>query len=212
MALQADVITAAIESLDVQVSWAGVHVVGVADPTQVDPLFAAFAEYGGPEQALAAFTREVFCYGNVAVICAHGQAKAWPPWWRLDSNYAPHVSKGHLIEARNPPLVAGFGTPVVEPALAAFKAYWAQWGASIGALQAYVLNPVGPSPTGGMQAIDAARAAVFAAMGFQSHAGGFPQYLPAAKLRADVKALFESQILRPFATHMGIAGNPSLAP
>ncbi|MCA9595410.1 MAG: hypothetical protein KC776_18980 [Myxococcales bacterium] len=211
MATQADVISAAIDSLDVQVSWSGLRVDGVADPSKFDPLFAAFTDYGGAEEALASFTQQIFCFGNVAVFCFNGRGKVWPPAWRFDPAYQPYAAQGALLEARNPPIVNDFGTPILEPALAAFKAYWAQQAASIRALEAYVRSPVGVPPTRGVRADEQARNAVLLAMGFEPRSDDLPHYLNPSKLRGDMKGLFEAQILRPFASMLGVNGAPSLA-
>lgn len=204
----ADSISTAIESLDVQVDWSGVRVVGVDDPEDFDPLFLALG--GDPEAALASFTREIFCYGNVTLAYANGQARAWPPWWASEQIYLDALPHVELLEAKNPPLAGSFGTPVLEPALDHFKAYWSLFTASIAALESHANNPATPPPRAGAQ-LTTARNKVLASMGFTPQPNDVAHYQHAAKLRRDMHALFESSILLPFANVEGITGTPRLA-
>ncbi len=190
MAYEADLISVAIESLDVQVPWSGAHLVGVGEPERFRPLFDAFTDYGGTEDALAMFTREIFCFGNVALFCFQGRAKAWPAAWSFDPNYHRYAAKGQLIEVRRDPVVGGFGTPMLEPALATFKRFWAQQDANIRALGAYVRNPRGRPPIGSARADHQAQHQVLAALGFTVQPNDIAHYNQPGSLRDEIKALF----------------------
>jgi hypothetical protein len=213
---QADVISSAIDSLDVQVPWEGVRVIGIAgaDTEKLDPLIESLVEYGDLAGALRSFTKEMFVNGNVAIFVGGGGTKMWRPDWRQHDSHTSVASQGTVLEAkRPPPNASGHGTPVVKQGLAAFKAYWAQQDAHIRELEAYGRNPKGPPPPSRKANDLRAMNAVLGALGFGPWTGDdVPALLHPATLRSEMKGFFEAQILQPYAKLVGIAGTPALDP
>ncbi len=200
----------AIESLDVQVPWANARLTGVAaaDVDRFDPLLDAVSGQpgGGLEAALASFTREVFCFGNLTVFVANGGALAWQPDWRSSPEHVNAVAMGTLFEAKRPPIDGqNYGSPVLRAALGPYQQYVQLFGAQVALLQG------NPAPLGGVAAQVQAMNAVLRAAGFTPQPGG-AVYGNALGLRADMKALFEADLLRPYAAHVGIGGNPGVVP
>jgi hypothetical protein len=213
MRTQSDVISAAIESLDVQIPWDSARVVGIAssDLSRLEPLFSALGEFGGLPEALRAFTAEIFTYGNLAVFVHERGVRTWPANWSGDQDRVNVANEGVVIEARRPPVGPnGHGTPVLEAGREAFERYWRQQAEHMRALEHYAANPVG-SPPGGAKADLAAMNDVLQAIGFEPwRRDDLPRYAHGSALRAEMKQLFESQILQPFAAAAGIAGTPSV--
>jgi hypothetical protein len=211
---QSDVISAAIEGLDVGVAWSTAAITGVSatDVARFDPLISAFADYGGLPEALRVFTREIFCYGNVAVSVHAGRVTTWPPDWRTDAARATAAVQAVILEAHQPPTTAaGYGTPLIERGLVAFKQYLQLQNSNMKALQQYVAHPMGAPPlaaAGEHQALNG----VLQAVGFEpwDPNGDLPAYLSAGQLRADMRSLFETEILRPYASVVGVSAVPIL--
>jgi hypothetical protein len=202
-------LVAAIESLDVQVSWANATLVGVpaASVDDFDALFDAVSGQpgGGIERGLASFTREVFSFGNVAVFVAAGGALAWPPDWRTSNEHVNVLAQGTLLEAKRPPIGAdNYGTPILQAALRPYQQY-----VRLHQAQMAQLHGGNPAPLGGVAAQVQAMNAVLQAVGFTPDPGG-AIYGPAQALQTEMRTLFEVDLLAPFAAHLRIAGNPTI--
>lgn len=213
MDTQADVISAAIESLDVQVPWGGARLVGVedSDVPLLEPLFKALSEHDGLEGALQRLTHEVFVYGNVAVFVSDAVTKVWRPDWRQSQEHVDAALTGSVLEARRPPIGRnGYGTPAIEQGAEAFKRRWAGQAGHMAALQNFINDPVGDVPLGAKQD-QAATTAVLNAIGFDAFMGSdIPRYRHGRELRAEMRQLFEDELLRPYATLKGVRGTPSV--
>ncbi|WP_437656672.1 hypothetical protein [Sorangium sp. So ce1182] len=215
MAETAGVISTAIESLGVQVRWAGVRIQGVApgDVNKFEPLVHALAHGGGLEEALSVFTVRIFCYGNVAVYVGPQAAVEWPADWRRSAARVEAANAGHVLEARRAPVDAeGYGTSALEPGVQAFRAFVAGEDAKSRELEEFIRNPMGPLP--GPSAADDLRRMnnVLRAIGFDAWdpKGDLPAFRGAAQLRAQMKTLFEREMLEPYAAAKGIPGHPVL--
>jgi hypothetical protein len=211
---QADVISSALESLAVQIDWSNARVDGMADVdfVNIEPLFTAFSKYAGVRGAMQAFTREIVCLGNVSVFAQPDRVWLWSPEWRDKPDAAEYhavIASGQLFEAKRPPIIDGYGTPVIEPALSPFKSYWAIFNAQISALDAFTAKPSGPIPHGSTQ-IGMMRDAVLQAAGFEPWTRDIPIFREPARLRAELADLFQQDLLTPFASHRGVQGNPRL--
>jgi hypothetical protein len=217
MAKQSSVISNCIESLSVQVSWTGLKIAGVpaAQVAAFGPLIEAFFEYGDLENALQVVTHELFTFGNLAIFVSNQRVLTWPPSWSMQAEYQQNVlSPGErVIEAKLAPVSNGFGTPALEPALVAFKAYWQAHNQQIAAMAAYAANPVGPVPVSARQVLDAMNR-VLSQMGFDpwTPGGNTPNFRKAQVLRTLVKQTFERDILQPFGATAGVTGTPTLVP
>lgn len=216
MATQSDVISAAIESVGEQVRWTGARIVGVSpgDVAKFEPLVAAFAQVGDLVEALRAFTHEAFTYGNVSVYVDAEHVVVWSPDWRSDPAKVNAAAGGHVLEAKRPPVVGGFGTPSLDPGIARFASYLAQQNRDIASLQKYIAEPVGAPRISGRENDLAAMNAVLDAIGFGpwDPSGDLPHLRNPGQVRAAMKDLFEREILGPFAAVRGVGGTPLIAP
>jgi hypothetical protein len=217
MAGTADVITTAIESLGVQVRWAGVRIQGVApgDVNKFRPLVRALAHDDGEdlEEALSTFTVRVFCYGNMAVYVGPQAVVEWPAHWRQLATHAEAARDGRVLEAKRAPEDAeGYGASALAPGVQAFCALIAGDNANIRELEEFIRNPTRPWPGvgGDLRRVNN----VLRAIGFDAWdpKGDIPAFRGAAQLRAQMKTLFETEMLQPYARATGITGHPVLVP
>jgi hypothetical protein len=217
MAETADVISTAIESLGVQVRWAGARIQGVApgDVNRFEPLIEALAHGDDLEEALSAFTVRVFCYGNVAVYVGPEAVVEWPADWTRSAARVEAARDGRVLEAKRTPVDAeGYGASALAPGVQAFRAFVAGEDANIRELEEFIRNPRGRLP-GPFAADDLRRMNnVLRAIGFDAWdpKGDLPAFRGAVQLRAQMKTLFETAMLQPYAAARGISGRPVLVP
>lgn len=210
----AEVISTAIESLNVQVDWSKSRIEADPNlpPSRFVPLIRALADINSVPHALQDFTRRIFVFGNLTLFVGDdGTTKLWPSDWRTSEKAADFEKAirehGKIVEVRRPPVVNGYGTPFVEAALAPFQSYEAVFNAQIAAMDALAQRPDGPIPSGS-QAIVRARNAVLIALGFDSApTNDLPLYRRASQLRDEIQRLFVEQLLRPYANMVGLDGN-----
>lgn len=208
-----DGISAAIRSLDVQVSWKSAQIIGLnpKDLRTIEPLWEAMRQHADLARALEQFTAELFCWGNFSLLVREDGNKVLRSDWREHAETAKAPHYGMILEAKLPPVMAGYGTPLLEAGVQPFRDYQHWQQTAFAQLAAWNKNPVGPMP-GPPSHVDAAKMdAVLLAIGFGPWSrNDLPLYLHGAQLQARVAQLFETEILRPFCKLRGITDTPSL--